>query len=114
MESKEKGDLCENMVAEFLEKKGYTILARNYSCRCGEIDVLSLCDGALCVTEVKSQSVKWDDDEISHQVSSMKRMRLRRTVESYLIHEKDVNFNRIRFDVAVVKAGEITYYEDAF
>lgn len=114
MDTKAKGDRCESLVADYLEKLGYQILERNYGCRFGEIDILSFKDGVLCITEVKSQSTNWDDDQIQFQVNPMKRMRLRRTVEHYLMNEDCVHYSLVRFDVASVRDGQITYYEDAF
>lgn len=114
MDTKSKGDKCENIVSDYLEDLGYRILRRNYRCRYGELDILSCKDGVLCVTEVKSQTKNWDDDQILYQVDPMKRMRLRRTLEYYLMHEEGPHFALIRFDVASVKDTNVTYYEDAF
>ena len=52
---KEKGDLGESAVCEYLENKGYTIKARDYRRRCGEIDIVASKAGVLSFIEVKTR-----------------------------------------------------------
>ncbi|MBO4279589.1 MAG: YraN family protein [bacterium] len=112
METKRKGDICEQLVADKLAGEGHVILARNYRCRYGEIDVLSLSDkGVLCVTEVKSLTGRWPSEDIMYMVSPQKRMRLRKTLEYFLSSSDDkVHYKSIRFDVAAVTGGNVTFY----
>ena len=112
METKRKGDMCESLVARHLSSEGHEILARNYRCPYGEIDVLSLSgDGILCVTEVKSLTGRWPSGDIMYMVDSRKRMRLRRTLEHFLSSsDRKVHYSGIRFDVAAVTDGEVTIY----
>jgi len=49
----EVGRLGEKIAAEFLAKKGYRILARNFRTRFGEIDLVAAKDGVLVFVEVK-------------------------------------------------------------
>lgn len=46
----------ENKAVEYLDKKGYRIIRRNYRCRQGEIDIIAIDDNALCFIEVKTRS----------------------------------------------------------
>ena len=111
METKKKGDICESLVADHLSSEGYEVLARNYRCPYGEIDIISLSDkGILCVTEVKSLSEGWPSDDIRYMVGSQKQQRLRKTLESFLSSDSKVRFKGIRFDVATVTDGKVTYY----
>lgn len=104
--------MCESLVARHLSSEGHEILARNYRCPYGEIDVLSLSgDGILCVTEVKSLTGRWPSGDIMYMVDSRKRMRLRRTLEHFLSSsDRKVQYSGIRFDVAAVTDGEVTIY----
>lgn len=111
METKKKGDICESLVCDHLTSLGYEVLARNYRCPYGEIDIISLSDkGILCVTEVKSLSARWPSDDIRYMVSPQKQHRLRKTLESFLSSDSKVRFKGIRFDVATVTRGKVTYY----
>ena len=59
MDTRDKGNRCEALVAADLASHGHRIIARNYRCRLGELDIVSVSDGVLCVTEVKSLTSKW-------------------------------------------------------
>ena len=59
MGSKELGDLGEKHAARSLALKGYSIIARKFRCRFGEIDIIALDKGTLVFIEVRSRS----DDE---------------------------------------------------
>ena len=52
------GDKGELLAAEMLEKEGYYIIERNFSCKIGEIDIIaaSRCENVLAFTEVKSRN----------------------------------------------------------
>ena len=110
MDSREKGNLCESRTASFLEQNGHRIICRNYRCPMGELDIISLHDGVLCVTEVKSLTSGWDGDEIRHMVNSAKLNRMRKTLSHFLANNDVTGFDSIRFDVASVTDGKIVYY----
>jgi putative endonuclease len=46
----------EDCAAEFLERAGYTVLARNWRCGQGEIDLIVTKDGDIVFVEVKTRS----------------------------------------------------------
>ena len=50
-----RGDWGEQAAADFLRKKGYTILAQNYRTRQGEIDLIAACARYLVFVEVKTR-----------------------------------------------------------
>lgn len=49
-----KGAAGEQKACEWLESKGFKILARNYCTQFGEIDIIALCDNLLHFVEVKT------------------------------------------------------------
>lgn len=49
-----KGAAGEQKACEWLESKGFKILARNYCTQFGEIDIIALCDNLLHFIEVKT------------------------------------------------------------
>lgn len=52
----ELGKAGERMAAEYLVKKGYEILHRNYSFKKSELDIVAKKDGVLIVVEVKTRN----------------------------------------------------------
>ncbi|MDP3787424.1 MAG: YraN family protein [Candidatus Omnitrophota bacterium] len=56
MRNKEVGDLGERLAAKFLRRGGYTILARKYRCKFGEIDIVAKDRNTLVFVEVRSRS----------------------------------------------------------
>lgn len=51
-----KGRWGENVAAEFLQKRGYGIIERNYRCRAGEVDIIAEKSGVIHFVEVKTRS----------------------------------------------------------
>jgi len=58
--NKSTGDIGEQMAAEYLEKSGYKILARNLKLFCGEIDILAQDRSSIVIVEVKTvRGIGW-------------------------------------------------------
>ena len=49
------GQFGERVAVAHLESKGYDILARNFRCRDGEIDIVAQSDGCLVFVEVRTR-----------------------------------------------------------
>lgn len=56
MNAKQRGDWGEQQVAAYLRRRGRRILASNYRCRLGEIDLIAQDGEVLCFVEVKLRS----------------------------------------------------------
>ena len=110
MGTKEKGAKCESLVSDYLVSKGYRIMCRNYRCPYGELDIISMKDDLLCVTEVKSLTSRWEAQEIMHMVTPHKMAKMRKTLSHYLANNDVEHFETIRFDVAAVTEGRVEYY----
>lgn len=54
--TREAGDRGEAMAAEYLRENGYELLASQFRCRFGEIDLIARRGGILCFVEVKLRS----------------------------------------------------------
>ena len=99
-----RGDFGEAYTAEYLRQQGYDIVASQFRCRMGEIDLIARKDGILCFVEVKTRS------ETEHGlprefVGPKKQMRIRRAAAQYLaVYALDCP---VRFDVAEIYLGKV-------
>lgn len=50
------GKMAEDMAADYLQKNGYTIVARNFRFQKAEIDIIAEKDDLIIITEVKARS----------------------------------------------------------
>lgn len=72
------GDFGENLALKFLHQRGYTIIARNYLSRYGELDIIAVHPkdiNTLCCIEVKTRlSVEFGSPEEAVTPSRVKKM----------------------------------------
>ena len=108
----------ERRCERFLKRKGLRKLARSFSCKTGEIDLVMVdTDGTIVFVEVKTRA-----DESFTQAESVitpsKKSRLTRAARYFLsIHE--IEGRAFRFDVVVIVLActgreQIRHYENAF
>ena len=114
--TREAGDRGERAAAVFLERQGCEILAAQWRCRYGELDLVARGrDGIVCFVEVKLRG----PGAIGlprEFVDARKQARLRQAAALWLAErEEDAP---ARFDVAEVREERgrllISYLEDAF
>jgi len=60
LEKKKTGNKGEDIACKILIEKGYKILERNYSKKCGEIDIVAEKDKKTVFIEVKTETVNLD------------------------------------------------------
>lgn len=116
---KEHGDWGEALVADYLRARGFQILAWQYRCRFGEIDLIARDGETLCFVEVKLRG-RVDYGLPREFVTAAKQRRLRTTALFYLSNH-DPNA-LCRFDVAEVYTDQahspgtarVEYIENAF
>ncbi len=116
MRSRDLGREGEIAAQEFLKRRGYRILATNYRCRFGEIDIVSERDGTVVFVEVKARS----SDRFglpAEAVTRSKQVRLYRLAQEFLLRHNLENVP-VRFDVlSLTRTGgnmEIEHLEGAF
>ena len=76
--------LGEAEVANYLRRRGYTLLAHGFHCRFGEIDLIARKDGVLCFVEVKTRT-NLSCGLPREYVTPKKQERLRKTAAWYLM-----------------------------
>jgi putative endonuclease len=98
MRAKDALGACgEQAAAEYLEQHGLRILARNWRCSEGEIDIVAAERRALVVCEVKTRSDVTYGTPLE-AITWAKRQRLRRLAIRWLV-ANGVLFDEVRVDV---------------
>ena len=116
--TRDAGDRGERAAARYLEERGCELLAAQWRCRYGELDLVARSrDGVICFVEVKLRGAGAIGLPREF-VDGRKRDRLRKAAMAYL-QETGLDDVRARFDVAEVYVGEngslrVEYLEDAF
>ncbi|MQM72791.1 YraN family protein [uncultured Pseudoramibacter sp.] len=99
--NRKKGNWAEDVAAFYLEKyKNHQIVARNYSDKTGEIDIISKIDQMYVFTEVKYRA-NMHHGTPGQAVNFRKQEHIIRTAILYLQKRRVIN-PRIRFDVVEV------------
>jgi putative endonuclease len=112
----ETGDWGEALVADHLGAQGYSVLARNYECSRGEVDLIAERGEVLAFVEVKTRAtdIFGDPEEV---VTRGKRWRIVRAALHFLTRHQ-IHDRVVRFDVVAVVgrpgAASIHHFEDAF
>ena len=112
MNSTQNGQEAESQVVQFLQAKGYRILARNYRKTFGEIDIIALDKKTLVFVEVKKRTGAAFGGPIL-AVTGSKQHKIANTAYAF-IKEKSPKFDSIRFDVAALLGSRLTHIENAF
>lgn len=108
------GAAGEQRAADWYDAHGYEILARNWRCRDGELDLIVTRDGEVVISEVKTRSSL----AYGHPAEAVTRTKQRRIrglasrwlSEAHLLERPTA----IRFDVVAVLPGEVSVIEAAF
>jgi len=78
-----RGDAAENLAAEFLQRAGLTLVARNFRCRLGEIDLIARDGKTLVFVEVRMRSSNRFGGAAA-SITAAKRAKLSRAARHYL------------------------------
>jgi putative endonuclease len=110
------GNAGETLVCDYLEKKGFKVVARNYQTRQGEVDVIAVRDEILAFIEVKTRRNSYFP--ISNVVTYGKQKKITKTAKYFIVKNKIID-KACRFDVATVVWDNngnpaIDYIENAF
>jgi putative endonuclease len=112
------GTRSERAAARFLKQLGYRILARNYTCPHGELDLVALDGDCIVFVEVRSTETA-DAARPAESVNSAKRRRLTNLALHFLQHHRLLG-RPARFDVLAIswpanqRRPEIVHHPNAF
>jgi putative endonuclease len=105
------GQAGEDRAAQWYADRGYTVLARNWRCREGELDLVVQRGRALVFVEVKAR--RTDRFGIpAEAVTPVKQRRLRALARRYL--QATGARGALRFDVVSILDGRLSVLEAAF
>lgn len=107
------GSKGENLAADYLLKKGFEILERNFRFKHAEIDLIIKQEDWLIFVEVKTRSSS-AFGEPEEFVDEFKARKIYEAAEDYIF--KTDWQGHVRFDVVSIKLGErdeIMHFEDA-
>lgn len=97
-------------------QRGFRVIARNWRCPLGELDLVLERDGLLVFCEVKTRSTTAFGGGYE-AVTWTKRRKLRQLAEAFLA-SSDARHRDVRFDVASVSCTrsrvDVEIFEDAF
>jgi putative endonuclease len=115
MNTRNRGQLAEQVAVDYLVAHGYRIVERNFLCKLGEIDIIAKHDGDLVFVEVRSGKRTPTFDPI-FSVDRKKQEKIIRTAQIYL-SKHFRNEPACRFDVVLVTLGDppgVEIISDAF
>ena len=97
------GSVYELKASDYLTKKGYQIIERNY--RCGEIDIIAIERDCLCFIEVKYRKNEKTGDPLE-AVDKRKQQKIIRTAQYYLLTHSKYQSVKCRFDAVGILGEE--------
>jgi putative endonuclease len=114
-DSSELGSAAEVRAVSVLEQAGFTVLARNYRCRAGELDIVARRARMLVIAEVRlRRSAAFGGAAAS--ITAAKRTRIVRATRYLLRCQPWLAALHVRFDALLLSApdGPIEWIEAAF
>ena len=110
------GNLAEDLAVEYLEKKNYRIIARNFRYQKAEIDIVAEFDDLIVVTEVKARSY----NTLIEPQAAVTKKKIKSIVmcTDFFMQDRTID-KEVRFDIITVLPDEkgvlqLTHFQDAF
>lgn len=115
---REQGEWAEDEACRHLERRGLRVVARNFTTRRGEIDLIMRDGQVLVFVEVRSRNRTDFGDPVA-TIGHTKQQRISRAAQQFLLTRREWRDHPCRFDVVGIlareqKACEITWLRDAF
>ena len=106
------GRAGEVKACEFLKKKGYKILEKNYKTCCGEIDLIAQDGESVVFIEVKTRVN--DDFGAPSEAVTLKKQEKYYKIATYYLQRAKKTDSECRFDVVEIEDGQINHILNAF
>lgn len=117
--TREQGEYTEKLASQYLEDKGLKLLARNFHCRFGELDLIMMDNDKLVFVEVRYRRLNHFGSG-AETITSSKQSKLIKTASVYLQQHAKMNQYPARFDVVSISGSleksnlEFNWIENAF
>jgi len=111
MDNNRRGAEAEQRAAVYLQARGLKLLARNWRCRFGEIDLVLLEGDTLVFVEVRARR-RPGFGGAAESITAAKRGRLMRSAEVYLAQTG--HRGPCRFDAILIEGERLVWLCDAF
>ncbi|HET9624731.1 MAG TPA: YraN family protein [Kofleriaceae bacterium] len=108
----EQGASAEAEAVRLLVASGYRIVARNFRCKLGELDVVARDGDVLVFVEVRSRADA-EHGDAALMIGRAKQRQVARVAAFYLGAVRPA-FDECRFDVVAITAGVPRLFKDAF
>jgi putative endonuclease len=112
------GATAEGQAAEFLQGQGLVLIARNLTCKTGELDLVCLDAEVLVIVEVRLRG-RMDFGGALASVTWRKQRKLIRATQFFWQRQAEWRTRRLRFDVVALEpradgTRDIIWVKDAF
>ena len=105
--TKNLGNAGENFAADYLEQRGYKIIAKNFRVSSAEIDIVAEIDGVIVFVEVKTRS------DINHglPIEAVNLRKQKKIIEAASVFLQDENYfdKPCRFDVIEIYSDGVKF-----
>jgi len=107
------GSVAEARALDYLQGQGLRLLARNWRCKLGELDLVMQDGDTVAVIEVRSRS-RTDFGAAAETVDARKLARRVRATRLWLARRPELAERPLRFDVVTLDAGALEWRREAF
>jgi putative endonuclease len=108
------GRAAEDQALRFLQDRGLHLVARNWRCKLGELDLVMRDGDTLVIAEVRSRR-RADRGEAAETVDGRKRAKLVRATRVLLAARPELADAPLRFDVLTLDgSGQVDWLQEAF
>jgi putative endonuclease len=119
LKKQQLGALAENLALNYLIKKRCKLLAKNFSCKFGEIDLIMQLDDTIIFVEVRCKAINSLYTPLE-SINTAKIIKIKKTANVFLLNNNKLASNICRFDVISIDHNSskdnfnITWITDAF
>lgn len=113
LNTKKQGKAGEAQAAQWLADHGYTVCARNFHCKYGEIDLIAYRENTISFIEVKYRK-NAGSGFAQEAVPAAKQRKICRTADYFRMRFGLTERYSYRFDVIAINGNRLAFYENAF
>lgn len=104
----------ETLALDYLRAQGCELVARNFRCKAGELDLVMCRASTLLIVEVRKRSHA-GFASAAESVDARKQARIVRAAQQFLVEHPQYSRHDVRFDVVALDgAGHLDWIEAAF